>query len=140
MIYSIGVRTSNTTTNNAAFTIYTGSAAIARVYEITITMAAATASVFGIGFPAVAGITPTSPVLLQTEESGPASTVNSALAWSTSPTNPNVFLRRVNLPATIGVGRTITFPQGLIVPISTNLVIQNIGTTGAADIEIVLDE
>lgn len=140
MIYSIGRRTSNTTGSQSAFAIYTPAGAFCRVLEITITMAAATASVFGIGFPAVAGITPTAPVLLQTEENGPASLINSALAWATSPTDPTQFLRRVNLPATIGVGRTLVFPQGLLVPASTNLVVQNIGTTGVADVEIVVDQ
>jgi hypothetical protein len=62
------------------------------------------------------------------------------MAWGTAPTAPTNFLRRVTLPATIGAGIIWTFPRGLVIPVSSSIVIWNIGTNSVADIWIVIDE
>lgn len=140
-VYSLGVRTSNVTIANACLEIRTAATDRARIMEMGIFMAAATASTFGIGRPQAIGITPTSPVTVLSEEfADPAGTVTTALAWGTGPTVPTAFLRRVTLPATIGAGVVLTFPRGLIIPISSSIVVWNITGTGVSDIYVVIDE
>jgi hypothetical protein len=70
----------------------------------------------------------------------PAGSTTTALAWGTPPTVPLFFFRRINLPATIGAGRVITFPRGLVIPVSSSLVVWNLAANGVSDIDVVLDE
>ena len=140
-IYSVANRTTNVTINNTNWTLI--AAATDRLYmmELGIWMAAATASVFGLGRPAAVGITPTSPVTLIAEDpAAPAGTGTTALAWATLPTAPTVYNRRINLPATIGAGVILTFPRGFIVPVSGNAVTHNISATGVMDIHVVCED
>jgi hypothetical protein len=140
-IYSIANRTLNVTSGVAALEFRAPSAKRTKILEIVITMAAATASLFGIGQAQAQGITPTTPVTVVPED--PAEGVGqsqSALAWGTPPTIPLLFQRRVNLPATIGAGRVITFPRGRVLLANTSLVIWNLGTNGVIDVDIVTDE
>lgn len=140
-IFSIARRTTNTTNGASAHTIYTASTDRGAILEKGVFMGAATASTYSIGRPAAAGITPTSPVLLLAEDPGnPVATINSALAWATSPTNPTNDLRRWASPATIGTGVIWTFPRGLIIAISANFVLQNLATNGVVDSYWVVDE
>jgi len=138
--YSIANRTSNVTTANATLEII-APAAGTRVVEITITMGAATASIFGIGKAAAIGITPTSPVTLLSEDTGrPATLTKTALAWATGPTIPAAFFERANLPATVGAKVTLSFPYGITLATGESLVLWNIGTTGVADVRVVVEE
>jgi len=140
-VYSIARRTTNVTSGAAAHTIYTGATERAALLEAGIFMAAATASTYGLGRPAAAGVTPTSPVVLLAEDpANTASLVNSALAWTTSPTNPTDSLRRWAAPATIGTGVIFTFPRGLVIAISSQFVLQNLAANGAVDSYWVVDE
>jgi hypothetical protein len=140
-LYSIAVRTTGVTTGTAAWEIRTASTDRARVVEIGVFLAAATASTYGIGRPAAIGVTPTTPVTVIAEDSGsPAGTAQSALAWGTGPTVPTAFFRRASMPATIGSGVIWTFPQGLIIPVSGSLVLWNLATNGVVDAYCVLDE
>jgi len=140
-IYSISRRTTNVTSGAAAHTIYTGATERAALLEAGIFMAAATASTYGLGRPAAAGATPTSPVVLEAEDpANTASLVNSALAWGTSPTSPTQTLRRWASPATIGTGVIFTFPRGIIIAISSNFVLQNLATNGVCDSYYTIDE
>lgn len=140
-VYSLANRTTNVTINNTNWTLI--AAATDRLYlmELGVWMAAATASVLGFGRPAAVGITPTTPITLLAEDSGaPAGTGQTALAWSTLPTAPTNYNRRMNLPATIGAGIILTFPRGFIVPVSGNAVTHNISATGVMDIHVVCED
>ena len=143
MIVSLAQRTSNVTISNTTWTILTGSTpGRARVLEIGIFLAAATASAFGLGRPAANGVTPTTPVDFLPEDPNDVlatGIVQGALAWGTLPTAPTNFLRRISLPATIGTGVIWTFPKGLVIPVSGNLVLYNITATGVADVYAVVD-
>lgn len=140
-IYSLGNRTTSTTTAAACLEIRSTSTDRAMLMEIGITINAATASVFALGRPAAIGITPTTPVTVLAEDfAAPAGTITTALAWGTAPTVPTAFFRRVSLPATIGAGIVWTFPRGLIIPVSSSLVVWNITTNSLADIWVVVDE
>lgn len=139
--YSLGVRTSSGTTGAAAWEIRSASTDRLRIMEIGIFLAAATASTYGLGRPAAIGITPTSPVTLLAEDfADPPATGTSALAWGTGPTVPAAFLRRVSLPATVGSGIIWTFPKGLVIPVSSSLVLWNLATNGVVDAYAVIDE
>ena len=140
-IYSIGVRTSGVALSTAGWELRTGSSDRAYLLELGISLAAATASTFGLGRPAAIGVTPTSPVTLLAEDSSaPAGTVQSALAWATGPTAPANFFRRISLPATIGSGVIWTFPKGLLIPVNSSLVVWNLAANGVADMYAVIDE
>jgi len=143
MRLSLGVRTSNVTIANACWEIRTGSTpGRAKVYEIGITLAAATASTFGLGRPQAIGITPTSAVNFQVEDPNDvlaSGVVQSALAWGTGPTVPSNYFRRVSFPATIGTGIIWTFPQGITIPVSSSLILWNISATGVSDMYAVVD-
>jgi len=140
-IYSIANRTSNVTIANPCIEIYSAATARARIMEIGIFMAAATASVFGIGRAAAIGITPTTPVTMLAEEvADPAGLVYTALAWATPPTVPANFFRRVSLAAAVGTGIIFTFPRGLsITPATGSIVVWNITATGVSDIHVVVE-
>jgi len=143
MRLSLGVRTSQETTAKPCWEILTGSTpGRVKVFEVGITLAAATTSVFGLGRPQAIGVTPTSPVNFQVEDPNDvlaSGVVQSALAWGTDPTIPSNFFRRVALPATIGTGVIWTFPQGLIIPVSSSLVIWNLSAVGVADLYAVVE-
>lgn len=141
---SIGRRTSDGTAAAAALEIIASATKGFFLKELWLSMAAATASVYGIGFPAAKGITPTSPVT-NLVESGldTLGGVKTAIAWATGPTVPAAFLRRIGLPATVGAGLPAPWVfgnQGLYVPAGQSLVLWNIGTNGVVDVSIVVDE
>jgi hypothetical protein len=138
--YSIGNRTTNTTTANPAIEVI-APAAGTRVTQITITLAAATASVFGLGRAAAVGITPTSPAVLVKHDAGRPDTLTAtALAWATPPTIPATFIARTNLPATIGATVLLEFPEGIKLATGESLVVWNLSTCGAADVNVTVEE
>jgi len=140
-IYSLANRTSSGTSGAAALEIRTTSTDRAAILEIGIFLAAATASTYGIGRPQAIGVTPTTPVTVLAEDyAAPAGTVQTALAWGTGPTVPTYFFRRIALPATIGTGVIWTFPRGLIIPVSSSIVLWNLATNGVVDCYVVIDE
>ncbi len=140
-IYSLAQRTTVGSSSIAAFTLLTTAAARAAVLEWGVFMAAATTSIYALGRPATVGTTATSPVVVLAEDSGsPAGNSSGVLTWGTSPTNATNELRRWAGPATIGTGVIWTFPRGLIVPISSNLCLQNRNITGVVDTYFVVDE
>jgi hypothetical protein len=113
------------------------------VYELGITLNAATASTIGVGRPtnngsvagrngnAAAGIEPGRPCAV----GGIITT-----GWTTAPTAPTNFFRRISLPATIGTGIVWTWPKGLRVKQSTSLVVWNITLSSVASIYVVCEE
>jgi hypothetical protein len=139
--YAMADRTSNVTSANACFEIRTTSTDRGFVLEIDISLATGVATVIGIGRPAAIGVTPTSPKTVLPEDPGnPAGTVTTAVAWGTGPTVPANFLRRWSFPATIGSGVLLTFPLGLVIPVSSSLVLWNITGGATLDVSVVVDE
>lgn len=140
-VYSLAQRTTTfTTTTSACIEWRTSSTNRPRMLEIGYISATATAQTLGFGRAAAIGVTPVN-VIFQAEDPGdPASLTNGSLSWATSPTVPAQFLRRFNLPATLGAGIVLTFPRGLPVAISASMVLWNISTTVASDVWCVVDE
>lgn len=137
---SIGRRTSDGTAGAAALEILAGARGL-NIRAITVTLAAATASSFGLGRPAAKGITPTTPVASLLEDGSLSDTVltQTAIAWGTGPTVPAQFLRRFGFPNVIGSYVHYNFTS-LYLPPNASLVLWNIGTNGIADVTIVCDE
>ena len=139
-ISSLGLRTTNFTITQASWELRTAAGSRPRVLEISMIQATATAQSLGLGRPQAIGITPVN-VLFQADDPGDAASVqNASLSWGTSPTVPLIFHRRWNSAATIGVGIVWTFPRGLVIPVSSSLVVWNITTAVALDINCALDE
>lgn len=139
-IYSLSQRTTNITIANACLEIRTASTDRPRVMEIGITNNAATTGVFGLGRPQAIGVTPVNVAFLAEDTGDPASTINGSLSWGTGPTVPLNFFRRVSLPNLVGAGIVWTFPRGLLIPISSSIVLWNITAVGVVDVWVVVDE
>lgn len=143
MILSLGVRTTNGTNAEAAVEIITGATpGRAKLLEIGIFAAAATAATFGLGIPQAVGVTPAGLVDFEPEDPNDvlaSGVLRAALSWGTSPTIPAKFYRRIALPATIGTGVIWTFPKGLTLPVSNSLVVWNGAANPVADIYAVFE-
>ncbi len=131
-IYSLSQRITVGTIGVAAWDARAAASHKPKIMEVGLSMNAATASVYGLGRPAAAG-TQTTPVVWLDEADGeaPAGVISSAVAFSGAPTVPTQFLRRVSTPATIGAGIIWTFPRGLGLPESGNIVLWNITAAAA---------
>ena len=140
-ISSLGLRTTTFTSGTTACVEWRTPAGVrAKVLEVSYISATATVQTIGLGRPQAIGITPVN-VLFQMDDPGdPASVMNGSLSWATSPTVPLIYHRRWNGAATIGVGIVWTFPRGLIIPVSSSMVLWNITTTVASDVNCVVDE
>ncbi|MCK4525980.1 hypothetical protein KAW18_01310 [candidate division WOR-3 bacterium] len=143
MIVSLGVRTVDGTAAKAGWEIRTGATpGRAKLLEIGFFLVAATASQIGLGRPQAIGITPTTPVNFLPEDPNDviaSGVVQSSLAWATGPTVPTAYLRRISLPATVGVGVIWTFPRGITIPVSSSLILWNVGTNSLLDCYAVVE-
>ena len=143
-VYSLGARTINATTATAAAEVFTLATDRPRVLAVELEVAVATTSTYGIGRPAAIGLLPTSPVRPLAEDPiEPLAQLQMALAWGTGPTAPANFFRRFAVTSGSAQGRGIiwSFPRGLTIPVSSSLVLWNIGgANGVADFTVVVDE
>lgn len=138
---SVSVRTSNLTSTQASAELRTTASVKARVLETSVIQATGTAQSLGFGRPAAQGVTPATTSTFQRDDTAdPACVTTLSLTWGTSPTAPTTYHRRWNSAATIGVGIVWTFPRGIIVPVSSSLVIFNITTAVACDVNMAIDE
>ena len=141
-IYSASQRTTATAAASAAWEVRSASTNKPKIMELGISQVTAVAGTYGIGRPAAIGVTPTSPVtfLDEGDGNGAAGLSTCAVAWTTGPTVPTNFFRRVTCPATIGAGVIWTFPLGLGLPISSSVVVWIIATAPVCDVYAVLSE
>ena len=140
-IASVAIRSTNFTSTQASVELRTTASVKARLLECSIVQATATAQSLGLGRPNALGVTPGTTSTFQRDDSAdPACVTTVAASWGTSPTAPTTYHRRWNSAATIGVGVVWTFPRGIVVPVSGALVVQNISTAVAADINFAIDE
>lgn len=138
---SVAIRTSNLTTNQASAEIRTTASVKARMLELSLVQATGTAQSLGVGRPAALGVTPGTTSTYQRDDSAdPACVTTVSATWGTSPTAPTTYMRRWNSAATIGVGIVWTFPRGIIIPVSASVVVFNITTALACDLNSAIDE
>lgn len=136
---SLAVRNTNLTVSTAALEIRTAGSR-AELMEISF-IATGNAPSIGLGRPVDRGVTPTSSATFERDEPGsPVCVTTAALSWTTGPTSPLVFIRRFNHQSLQGVGVIWTFPQGLVIPINSSLVVWNIFSGSVYDINMVIVE
>lgn len=141
--YRIARRTTNTTSGNAAMDVAISTGQRLAIREWLITLAAATASTYGLNRASALGTRTTPTALLQDDAADPAPTgimlVDSALAHSVQPTLASEYHERVSLPATIGTGILWTFPIPLKIAVSLSLVLQNLAANGVLDSRVTIE-
>lgn len=139
-ISSLALRTTTFTATSTANVEWRAPASVRpKVLEISYIQLTAVASQIGVGRPAAIGVTPVN-VAFQVDDPGDvASVMNGSLSWATSPTVPGIYHRRWN-GTLASVGVVWTFPRGLVIAASWSLVIWNIATTVAADVNCICDE
>lgn len=138
---SVAIRTTNLTITQASAEIRTTAAVKARLLEISVVQATGTAQSLGFGRPAAIGVTPGTISTFQRDDSAdPACVTTQNASWATSPTAPTVYHRRWNSAATIGVGFVMTYPRGIIIPVSESFVVFNITAAVANDLSVAIDE
>lgn len=120
-------------TNTACWGLLTNATNAVKLTELKIVIGSATASEYSLGIAAAVG-TQTSPVSpLNTVLGGTAGTSKIATAWSAAPTIPVNFVEGVTFPATIGSIIYWSWPDGLYIPVTSELVLWNTGAgTNAA--------
>lgn len=135
--FEIGLRTSVVTNANAGFELRAAARRV-RIYEFGITLQAATASTFGLGRPANVPAGGTNNVAIALDPADTVAPTFSAIlaGWSTAPTAPAGFFRRIGFPATIGSGYVWTFRKGLVIPVNGSIVLWNLSTVGVSDIYV----
>jgi hypothetical protein len=142
-IYSAGVNTTVATTTAPSLDLKASATNAPRIMEWAVNLGVATASTYGFGRPANSGsVAQTSPTVVQPDNPNDA-TGNSNLAstWTTAPTVPGVFVRRIQLPATQGAGVIWTFPRGFILVASGSAVMWNIAASSAStNVWAIVDE
>lgn len=143
MRVNLAVRTTMVTNAHCAWEIRTGATpGRARLLELGLFLAAATASQYALGYPQAIGLVPTAPVDFLCEDPNnvlASGVVQSALAWGTEPTIPTAFMRRIALPATVGTGVIWTFPLGIVIPASSSIILWNLAANGVLDAYAVLE-
>lgn len=140
-IGSIAIRTSNLTISQASAEIRSTAAVSPKLLELSLVQVTGTAQSLGLGRPAAIGVTPGTVSTFQRDyPNDPPCVTTIAASWTTSPTAPTSYFRRWNSAATIGVGVLWTFPRGLQIPVSSGLVLFNITTALACDLNCVIDE
>lgn len=139
-IYSLAVRTTNTTINNAALEIRTAATNRPKLMELGISQNTGTAVSWGFGRPAAIGVTPVNTPFLAEDAGDPSAITNASLSWGTSPTAPTAYHRRLSTPASVGAGVIWTFPRGFPIQVSSSVVVFNITASVASDMWAVVDE
>lgn len=138
--YALGVRTVARNTASAAAEVRATSANTPRLLmlEFTQTAAPTSAAVYGLGRPAAIGIAPSVTVYDLDEQLGASinALANTATAWGTGPTVPANFFRRCTVNNIAGAGQRWNFPRGLLIAVSTSLVLWIISTQTPSDLDL----
>lgn len=134
--YSLGINTTVTTNNAAAWGFLAPSDTNPIITELVITNGTVTASEYGLGRAAAAG-TQSGATTVLPNYPGDATTGKStcAVLWTVAPTVPANYFRRVNIAGVIGEPSILIFPDGLGVAASGEMVLWNL-QANAADANI----
>ena len=139
-IYSIGLKTTDTTINHSCVEIVTASNLAVKVLEIGLSQSTGTACEYGL--VRTTGITGgLSYSYFQAEQNinDPTAKTQASITGG-SPAIATVYLRRLATPATVGAGVIWTFPRGLVINVSSSIVIYNITASVTCDFWCVIDE
>lgn len=108
----------------------TAAARDARVWEIGVFAETAVAGTIGLIRSGGAGTTPGGAVVPVPDDPAVTATANENLylTYATEPTTATTALRRIALPATIGAGVIWTFSEGIVIPVSSGLMLRQLST------------
>jgi hypothetical protein len=141
--YTAAANSTTTTTGTARIQLESPSGSKVRLVEIGLTIAAATASTYGLYRSATVGTGSTAIVPVPHDNLSGAATGVVETAWSAAPTiSTNVPLRRITLPATAGSGFIWQFyDDPIVVPASGGILLWALSTVANnQDFYIVFDE
>lgn len=140
--YEIGVQKATGAAAGLLCQLRTTATRDARVFEIGVSVASAVAGEIALVRPSAVGATFTS-----SSTGAPLDNVSGAglavvdTAATTPPTIGTNYLRRFQLPATIGAGVIWTFPAGIVIPISAAITLWQLSTLAVTyDVYIDWDE
>jgi hypothetical protein len=120
--YSIGFAKTTGAAAGLLAQLRTGTARDLRIFELGIFTTTAVAGEVGLIRPSAVGATFTSTATGSPED--PSSAAGVAVVDTVAGTAPTIgtnYMRRIQLPATIGAGVIWTFPTGLVVPTSGSI-------------------
>lgn len=127
--YGIGVTKTTTAAAGLICQLRAGSARDVRIWEIGVFATTAVAGEVGLIRPSAVGATFTSSGTGAPEDNAAGAGVAVVdTAATTAPTIGTNYMRRIQLPATIGAGVIWTFPQGINVPVSGSMALWQIST------------
>lgn len=130
----VGVRTVAPVTGAAYCNFVPGAGRPMRLLEVGVSVAAATASGIGLGLAANTPVS-NSTTLGETQDNA-AAVGGIGIAWSTAPTAPTKFKRRLLIPATAGLGLIWRFDGPGILITDQKLVLWNFFTATAAALDV----
>lgn len=128
--------TSGVVTNKPCWGLLTNATNAVKITELKIIIGSATASEFSLGLASSAGTQTSGESPLNLVLGGTAGTSKIATAWSVDPGVPADYIDGVTFPATIGSMIYWSWPEGLYVPVSSELVLWN--TSGATNSAITM--
>lgn len=139
-IYVNGLPLQTLSSNSPSFELLGNSNERTIVLEVGITLESAATSQFGLGFTTTRGQGPTLLVSSVEDITQPADNEPTmATAWTTPPLIPTTFLRQATI-SNIGDVIIWTWTKGLVIPVSTSLVLWNLTAIGNANISVLLDD
>lgn len=120
--YSVGFSKTTLAAAGPICDIRTAAAKDIRVWEIWVTSETAVAGIIGLVRSTNAGTTPGGDQVAVVEDySNPRAVASHVYTtYATEPTQNAVYLRRAALAASVGSGVIWTFPEGIVVPSSTD--------------------
>jgi len=130
-------------TNTPYWGLLTNSTNAVKIYDMSIQIGVATLSELGLGLAAAAGTQSGGVPPLNTVLGGTAGSCTIATAWSASPTVPTNYVKGGALGGTIGNMIYWNWVDGLEVPVSSELVLWNVGSGSASSImsiDVTLEE
>lgn len=140
-IASLFIRTQTVASGNPGWQLITASTARATLLELfLVTASAGVAGAIALGRPATLGTNSGLAPFQRDEPAAPACVSSATVSWSVNPTIPVWFHRQWSYPAAIGNGIIWTFPRGLIVPISSSIVLWNVQANANIEVNAVIDE
>lgn len=129
-VYEVSLAHTTSTAAAHIATVVTASTSRVEVREIGVFATTAAAGEVGLGRPAAVGTGGVATTALgQAMDSADTASVTNLCTHFTTlePTAPTVFMRRIQLPASVGAGVVWVWGQGeLIVPVSANLCVWQI--------------
>lgn len=140
--YNIGVQKTTTAAAGLLCQLRSGAARDVRVFELGVFAVTAVAGEVGLIRPSAVGATFTSSAVGAAEDNAAGAGVAVVdTAATTAPTIGTNYMRRIQLPGSVGAGVIWTFPVGINIPTSASLVLWQLSAAAVTyDVYFTYDE